>query len=400
MRNLLTALSVLCLLAPACGKQNRDSEVAVASVSVSPTSKSLTVEETVQLSATVSPSNATNKTLEWKSSAPAVATVSNTGLVTAVQEGTASITVSCGGKSASCSITVSRKKVAVTGVTLDRTELTLWEGEQGMLTATVVPADASDKAVTWKSGNPEVATVKDGLVTAVKAGVAEISVTSEDGGFKGTCSVTVKEKPKATAVTIDMEPIVCAIGQSVTVNVSFTPSDAVCSFEWASSDTRVATVKGDGGKGVIETKDFGVATITVKEIRSGLSASIQVSTTVSDFAWTVDSGETYDGAPLVTIEKETTYQLQFTCMPASASKLFADLSQWDFMEKGEAVSQPTIVSIGENGLVTTVKGGLLRIAPKGRISAKEGAGILYIKVKAADVNADGDNEDVGFEDWN
>lgn len=316
MRKLLTALSVLCLLAPACGKQNRETKVAVASVSLNSTSETLNIGETVQLSATVSPSNASNKT------------------------------------------------------------------------------------VSWKSGNPGVATVKDGIVTAVSAGVSDITVTTQDGGFTAKCSVTVKDQPKAGTLSLDQDSFTVAVGQSVTVNVSFTPSDAVCNFEWASSDTRVATVKGDGGNGVIETKDFGVATITVKEIRSGLSASIQVSTTVSDFAWTVDSGETYEGNPLVTIEKETTYQLQFTCTPASASKLFADLSLWAFMEKGEAVSQPTIVSIGENGLVTALKGGLLRIAPQGRISAKEGAGILYIKVKAADVNADGDNEDVGFEDWN
>ena len=313
MRKLLTALSVFCLLASACGKQNRETEVT--SVSVNPTSKTLIVGETVLLSATVSPSNATSKSIVWKSSAPAVASVNNAGLVTALQSGTASILASCGGQSA-------------------------------------------------------------------------------------TCSVTVQEQPKASALALDKEPFTVAIGQSVTVTVSATPADAVCRYEWSSSDARISTVKGDGVKGVIETKDFGVATITVKESRSGLSASLTVCTSVSGFTWTVDSGETYEGAPLVTIEKEKTYQLPFTCTPASATKLFADLSQWEFQENGKAVEKPTLISIDENGMVTAIQIGILRMAPQGRISAKEGAGILYIKVKAADVNADGDNEDVDFEDWN
>ena len=112
------------------------------------------------------------------------------GKVTGVKAGEATITVTTedGGKTATCKVTVSETSVAVTGVTLNKTELILDTGGSETLTATVAPADATNQKVTWKSDKPEIATVDDnGKVTAVKAGEATVTVTTQDGGKTATC---------------------------------------------------------------------------------------------------------------------------------------------------------------------------------------------------------------------
>ena len=88
-------------------------------------------------------------------------------------------------------VTVEKAKVAVSGVSLDKTSVALKEGDTAVLTATVTPDDADNKAVSWSSSNTDVATVTNGTVTAVKAGSAKITVTTEDGGKTAVCTVTV-----------------------------------------------------------------------------------------------------------------------------------------------------------------------------------------------------------------
>jgi uncharacterized protein YjdB len=93
----------------------------------------------------------------------------------------------------SLTVSIPAATVAVTGVTLDVTELALEVPATDTLTATVAPEDATDKSVTWTSDNDAVATVADGVVTAVAEGTATITVTTVDGEFTATCVVTVTE---------------------------------------------------------------------------------------------------------------------------------------------------------------------------------------------------------------
>lgn len=169
--------------------------IAVESVSLSSMELTLTEGENASLVFTINPSNASIKDVTWESSSTSVATVSQSGRVDAVSEGTTLITVTTedGNKTASCAVTVKAKVIPVTGISLNKTTLSMNEGDVQVLTATVSPSNATDKSVTWSSSNTSVATVSSsGVVTAKIAGSATIMVTTNDGGKTATCSVTVK----------------------------------------------------------------------------------------------------------------------------------------------------------------------------------------------------------------
>ena len=156
-------------------------------VTLSETALSLRPTEKATLTATVAPENTTD-TLVWTSSNDAVATVKD-GVVTAKSEGTATITAACGSAKAECVVTV-LPPIPATGVTLDKAALKLYEGDAAKLTAMVKPEDTTDKTIVWTSSDKTIATVKDGAVTAVKAGTA--TITAACGEAKATCAVTVK----------------------------------------------------------------------------------------------------------------------------------------------------------------------------------------------------------------
>ncbi len=162
-------------------------------INLNKTTATLEVNGTVQLTATVTPSNATNKTVTWTSNNTSVATVSN-GNVTAKKAGEATITAkTSNGKTATCKVTVNKPaEILVTGITLNKTTATLEVNGTVQLTATVTPSDATNKTVTWTSSDTSVATVSDGKVTAKKAGTAIITAKSNNDKMK-TCTITVTD---------------------------------------------------------------------------------------------------------------------------------------------------------------------------------------------------------------
>ena len=170
--------------------------VAVTGVTVSPTDTTVERGATVQLTATITPQDATNKKVTWTSSNDNVATVDANGLVSTTTVGTATITATTvdGGFTASCSITVtSAPDRPVTSIALDRTNITVKENQTETLTVNYTPANANvGKGITWTTGNANIATVNNGIVTGVSAGNTTITATSE-GGFTATCAVTVEE---------------------------------------------------------------------------------------------------------------------------------------------------------------------------------------------------------------
>ena len=191
LRKYLLSIFSIVLIMTSC-EDPLPETIGVEGVYLNTTSVELTEGDQTTLTATVNPSNATNKNVTWTSSDASVATVSN-GKVTAVKAGTATITVKTedGGKTATCAVTVNAKVYPVTGVTLDKTTATMTEGDELTLTATVNPSNATNKNVTWTTSDSKVATVSNGKVTAVKAGTAIITVKTVDGGKTATCTVTV-----------------------------------------------------------------------------------------------------------------------------------------------------------------------------------------------------------------
>lgn len=187
----LTTCAILPLFLLAGCKEIEPEPVAVTGVSLNKTTLALTEGETATLTATVSPSDAANKAVSWSSSNATVAAVDNNGTVTAAGAGSATITVRTddGGKTATCAVTVAAAVVPVTGISLDITDKELLVGETQQLTATVEPADATDKTVSWSTSSAAVATVAEGLVTAVGKGTATIKATA--GGKEASCTITV-----------------------------------------------------------------------------------------------------------------------------------------------------------------------------------------------------------------
>ncbi len=126
--------------------------------------------------------------------------------------------------------------VKVSGVSIDKPTLSMTEGETANLTAIVLPENATNKAVAWKSGNSGVADVDaSGKVTAVKAGTSDITVTTADGGKTATCKVTVASKAvPATGLTLAPKSLELVEGQTKSINATVAPSNTTDEVVWPS----------------------------------------------------------------------------------------------------------------------------------------------------------------------
>lgn len=214
---------------------------------------------TQQLKAKVSPDDKASQVV-WSSSNESVLTVDANGLVTAVGDGDATITATVDGVSATTdAITVTTPVVKVSGVKLSASNLKLAVGgEPSTLTAAVEPDNATNKNLSWSSSDPTVATVADGVVTPVKAGVATITVTTEDGEHSATCKVTVIQP--ATGITLDKQKVVLVGAATEQLKAAVVPAEANQTIVWKSSNESVATVDQTGKVAAVSK---GAATITV-----------------------------------------------------------------------------------------------------------------------------------------
>jgi uncharacterized protein YjdB len=257
-------------------------DTAVTGVSLDKTTLPLTVGGTATLVATVAPQDADNKAVAWASSNTAIATVSNTGLVSALAAGTATITATTleGGKTASCVVTVVTATVgggAVTGVTLDKTTLSLTVGGTATLTATVAPQNADNKTVAWTTSDAQIAWVSEtGQINAWAAGTATITATTEDGGKTASCVVTVT--PVAvTGVSLDKTTLSLSAGDIAPLAATVAPQDADDkTVIWTSSDMAIATVSDTG---LVSAIMAGTATITATTLDGGKTANCVVTVT-------------------------------------------------------------------------------------------------------------------------
>ncbi len=174
--------------------------VEVENVILKASKSKIEINEELAIVATVTPISANNKSLTWKSSDNSIATVSSSGVVKAIKDGTVSITAtSSNGKSDTLNITVNKPKINVTELNLDESDITLETGNENRIIANVLPYNATDKTIKWTSSNNEVARVEDGKIKALKAG--EVTITAEtSSGIIKTCHVKVAEPAKSSKI--------------------------------------------------------------------------------------------------------------------------------------------------------------------------------------------------------
>lgn len=170
-----------------------NTEIEVTSVKIKNKEKvKLKIGETLILETDIQPNNASNKKITWSSSNTNIATVNSDGKVDALKEGTVKIIAKSNNeKEDSIELTIEKPVIEVNRIVLDQKNISLNEGEIVKITESVCPIDATDKSVKWESSDDNIATVKDGKVTAIKEGVATITATSNNG-IKGICSINVK----------------------------------------------------------------------------------------------------------------------------------------------------------------------------------------------------------------
>jgi len=340
--------------------------VPVASVSVSPASATMLLGQTVQMTATpkdASGSPLAGRAVTWASSAPAVATVSASGLVTAVGAGSATITATSEGKNGTSAIAVTVVPVAT--VTVSPASKSLNAGATVQLTATTRDSAGTvltGRIVTWSSSAPAVATASaSGLVTAVGAGSATITATSE--GKTGTSAITVTVVPVAS---VTVAPATKTLGIGTTVQLTATTKDSAGnvlagrSIAWSSSAPAVATVSASG---LVTAVAVGSATITAtSEGKSGTAAITVMVVPVAAVTVSPSSG---------TVNVGSTLQLTAVTKDSAGNVLTGRSVTW-------SSSAPSVATVSPAGLVTGVTAGSATITATSE--GKSGSAAITVSV--------------------
>lgn len=240
--------------------------IPVESITLDQPSLTLLVGETYTLTATVTPDNASDKTVTWSSSNNGAAKVDQNGTVTGVAEGKAEITASAGGKSTTCSVTVNKSVVGATALELDLHFVTLERGQKATLVATVFPRNATDQKIRWTTSNSTTATVDDnGVVTALDTPEdRKTTITAtlgEKGHYQATCEVTIaRNVVPVTGISLNKSAITLLEDQTETLVATVTPLNATDTrASWSTSNPDVATV--DYATGEVLAKHEGTANI-------------------------------------------------------------------------------------------------------------------------------------------
>lgn len=316
-------------------------------ISLNKHAASIYAGSTMTLVPTIYPLNATNKKVTWLSSDDSLATVNANGTVTAKRAG--SVVITCraddGGFIDVCTVTI-KKVIKTTSVSLNKLSCTVYVGRSRALVATVLPENATDKSLVWKSSNKKVATVNSkGVVTAVGKGTATITCTTRDTGKKTTCEVTVKNV-KVKSIALNKTTANLAVKKSVKLNCVFTPSDTtVKTVTWTSSNPKVAKVNANGKVTAVAP---GTATITCKTKYGNKTAKCTVKVTLQKV-----KSITFKDAK-IELPLGTTKKLSPVIKPAGAAG--AKL-KWES-------SDPSVVKVNSNGKLTALKVGKVIITCK------------------------------------
>lgn len=338
-----------------------DNVIAVTGVSLNTTTATIgSGGGQTTLTATVRPSNATNKNVSWVSSDTSVATVDSNGVVTGVEPGTATITATAGEYSATCTVTV--QPIAVTGIVLDSHSVTVGQNDVVTLTATISPSNASNTDINIQVSGASThvsSTVHNGNVWTIKwkadasSGQAQITVTTIDGSYSDTCTMNIISVTPVTGVTLNNHSLSLNTGNTSQLTATVTPSNATNkSVSWVSSNTSVATVNSNG---LVTAVGNGTATITVTTSSGSYTDDCNVTVT------TLVSNITLNQHNLtVTYGITSSYQLLATINPNTASNKNVTWS----------TSNSNVASVNTSGKVTFNSLGTVTI----RCTANDGSG--------------------------
>lgn len=273
----------------------------------------LATGKSYKLKASVTSNSASNPKLKWTTSNKDIVTVNQKGKIKAKKVGVATITVKVtdgSNKKATCKVMVTK---AVTSVTLDKRVVNILLGNTYKLKATVKPTDATNKGITWKSENPEIAVVEGGEIITFAPGTTKITVTAKDGsGKSATCYVNVTEEVPATSIMLSVKNLTLIKGQSQKIGYSILPYNHTDKIFFDSDNRAVATVNSNG---TVFARRAGAANITLVTT-SGKQSTVAV--TVIGLNKTKVTMEQYDTETL-SVDGATSGITWFTSNPSVAT---------------------------------------------------------------------------------
>jgi trimeric autotransporter adhesin len=352
------------LLIVSCESPFAPDETAVARLESSPLSLTLTVGETRPVTARAL-DNAGNplgsRRLFWSSQNPAVATVSQAGIITGVGNGNTQVAVSAGGKSALIPVTVNPRPISLVRVT--PSPLTLLAGASGQLTAQALDAGGSNvtgRPVIWATSSAAIATVTStGLVTGVAAGTANLTATID--GVVGSSVVNVQPVPVASIILAPSSATVI-VGQSL--QLTATPRDSVGNalsgrpINWTSSNASIASVSSTG---LVTALSRGTSTITASSERASATARLTIALVPVD---------TITVSPATaTLAAGRTLQLTARAVDSAGNLLTGRQVAW-------GTDQPSIATVSADGVVTGIAAGRATISAS--IDGKTGTAVVTV----------------------
>ena len=274
----------------------------ITDVTVTGPSGTLYTDTKYKFTAKITPDDTTdNKTVIWSVSDSNIAQIAKDGTLSFKKAGTVDVIATVKATSSNTvikklTVTGVKRVINVSSVALDKTTVNLKKEETVKLNATIAPADADNKEVTYTSSNSAVAKVDNtGLVTALSSGEAVITVTTKDGSKTASCKVTVaKDIINLTGIQITNAPAELEKGAKVQLGIKYIPDNTTQSksVEWKSSDTSVAVVSSTG---LVTAKKTGTVTITAvsKESLKSSAVTIKVLSHITDVTVTGPSGTLY-----------------------------------------------------------------------------------------------------------
>lgn len=325
----------------------------VTGLTITKDSSTMYAGNTMKVTVTVKPDNATDSSIAWSSSDPTVAAIAEDGTITAYKKGQTTITCSAldgSGKSSQFLLTV---KQQATGVTIDKTAVTVYIGKTETVTAKVLPDTADNKALNWEIDDSDVATVSSGRITGKAVGTATVRATTRDGS-NITKEIKVTVLQQINTITLDKTSETLKVGQNASLVASISPiKPSNAGLVWSSDNDKVAKVNQNG---VITATGRGSTNIWCKAA-DGAGAKAQCRVTVTQPVTAIRLNNAN-----VSLFTGKNVSLSATVTPSNANNTKVT---W-------ASSNTKVANVSASGYVTAIGAGTTVITCK----AQDGSGVI------------------------